>query len=192
MAKQFDALNAEHIGFIERQKIFFIGSACAGSKVNLSPKGTDLLRVLGANQVGYLDLTGSGNETAAHTLAGGPVTFMFCAFEGPPLILRLYGQAAVHGRGSAGYAALVAGFGETEPGLSEAAGREPAGARQIVVLQVAMVQTSCGYAVPRFAPLGRRDGLDNWARGKGEAGLAAYRAEKNAMSLDGLPTGILG
>jgi len=176
MAKQFPSLNPDHIGFIEQQKIFFIGSAAPKSRVNLSPKGTDLLRVLDESHLAYLDLTGSGNETSAHTRAGSPLTFMFCAFQGPPLILRVYGTGKILPRNHPEYPELAALI----------CSHEPPGARQIVLLTADLVQTSCGYAVPRFAYEAPREGLTNWARGKGEEGLIAYRQEKNRTSIDGL------
>lgn len=183
MAKQFPALTAEQVDFIGRQRIFFTGSAAEGSRVNISPREASALRVLGPNAVAYLDQTGSGAETAAHLRAGGRMTIMFCAFEGPPLILRLYGQGQSLVRGGPDYAALLAeAFG----------GTEPPGARQIVVQTIDLVQTSCGFGVPLFAPTGERPTLQRWAEAKGEAGLEAYRAEKNARSIDGLPTGLVG
>jgi hypothetical protein len=181
MAKQFPGLEADHQEFIARQKIFFVASATAGSHVNLSPRGADLFRVVGANSVVYLDKTGSGNETAAHIRAGGRMTIMFCAFEGPPQILRLYGSGVVHPRRSNAFAVLLKHrFGNVAP----------PGARQIVELRVELVQTSCGYGVPRFTYRGERDGLDRWAEQKGQSGLEAYWLEKNSRSLDLLPTGI--
>jgi hypothetical protein len=181
VAKQFPSIEPAHRAFIERQRVFFVGSAAPGARVNLSPKGLDALRVLGPERVAYLDLTGSGNETAAHLRADGRLTIMFCAFEGPPLILRLYGRGRAHRRGSAGYAGLLPAFG----------GEEPLGARQIVALEVDLVQTSCGYGVPLFAYRGERPSLDRWAEAKGEAGLEEYRRENNARSIDGLSTGLL-
>ncbi|MGA0600234.1 hypothetical protein ACO2Q3_05955 [Caulobacter sp. KR2-114] len=181
MAKQFTALDATLTAFIGRQHVFFAASAAPGSRVNVSPKDGASFRVLGPNRAAWLDQTGSGNETAAHTLAGGPVTVMFCAFQGPPLILRLYGRARIALRGAPDYARL----------LAEAfAGEEPPGARQIVVLDFDLVQTSCGYGVPLFDHVGERDNLRRWAEAKGEDGLDDYRREKNAVSLDGLPTGM--
>lgn len=179
MAKQFSKIEDAQRAFILRQKIFFTGSAAAEGRVNVSPKGMDTLRVLGPNRVAYLDLTGSGNETSAHLLASGRLTLMFCAFEGPPMILRLYGQGHALQRGTSGYAELLPQFGS-----------EPPGARQIVVLDVDLVQTSCGYGVPLYDHRGNRESLIRWAEAKGEAGLEAYRREKNSRSIDGLPTAI--
>ncbi len=181
MAKQFPSISDAHRDFIARQRIFFTATAAPGARVNVSPRPTDALRLLGPNRVAYLDLTGSGCATAAHLRADGRMTIMFCAFEGPPLILRLYGQGRSLPRGTAEYAALLAAeYGE-----------EPLGARQIVTLEIDLVQTSCGYGVPLFDYAGERRGLERWAASKGEEGLLAYRAEKNARCMDGLPTGLV-
>jgi hypothetical protein len=182
MAKQFPHLDASHRDFIARQRIFFAASAAPGARVNISPRGTDAFAVIDERTVAYLDRTGSGNETAAHLKADGRLTLMFCAFDGPPNILRLYGRGEVLRRGGPAYAALLkSAFG----------GVEPAGARQIVRLDIDLVLTSCGYGTPLFAYRGERPSLDNWSRSKGEEGLAAYRREKDLVSIDGLPTGLL-
>lgn len=139
MAKQFPALEDVHRDFIARQHIFFAASATAESRINLSPREASAFRVLGSNRACYLDQTGSGAETAAHLLADGRLTIMFCSFEKTPLILRLYGTARSLMRGTPDYAAVLqAGF----------EGVESAGARQIVLLDITLVQTSCGYGVP--------------------------------------------
>ena len=181
MARQFPRIEPAHRDFLLRQKVFFTASAAADGRVNVSPKGLGALRVLGENAVCYLDHTGSGNETAAHLLASGRLTLMTCAFDGPPLILRLYGQGRILPRGGADYAALLADAFD---------GTEPAGARHIVHLTVDLVQTSCGFGVPLFDYVEERPTLTRWAEAKGEAGLAAYRREKNTRSLDGRPTGL--
>lgn len=181
MSKQFAAIEPGHRAFIEQQHIFFTASAAAEGRVNVSPKDGASLRVLDANHVAYLDLTGSGNETAAHLLADGRLTILFCAFEGSPLILRLYGRGRVVPRGSAEYAALLASAFDS---------RERAGARQIVVLNVEAVHTSCGFGVPRFTHVEDRATLDRWAEAKGDEALRAYRRQKNSVSIDGLPTGL--
>jgi hypothetical protein len=182
MGKQFPNLNASHREFIGRQRIFFAASAAPNARVNVSPRGTDAFAVIDERAVAYLDRTGSGNETAAHLKADGRLTIMFCAFDGPPDILRLYGRGEVLRRGSPAYAALLeSAFGAVEP----------AGARQIVRLEIDLVQTSCGYGTPLFDYRGERPSLDNWAHAKGEEGLETYRREKNMVSIDGLPTGWL-
>lgn len=182
MADQFTRIEPTHREFILRQHIFFVASAAATGHINLSPKGLDSLRIIGSNRVVYLDLTGSGNETAAHLLADGRLTLMFCAFEGAPLILRLYGHGHALRRGSAEYAETLA---------RDFADSEPSGARQMIVLDVERVQTSCGYAVPFLGFAGDRPGLTHWAEKKGEEGLAAYRRAHNLVSIDGFPTGLV-
>jgi hypothetical protein len=181
MAKQFSRIEPAHRDFVARQRIFFAASAAEGARINMSPRGADALRLLGDNAVCYLDETGSGNETAAHLLADGRLTLMFCAFEGAPMILRFYGRGRVLTRGSAAYAALL---------QSAFDGRETPGARQIVHQEIDLVVTSCGFGVPLFDYVDDRPTLRRWAESKGEAGLAEYRAEKNVTSLDGLPTGM--
>ena len=182
MAEDFPNIEPAHRDFILRQHMFFVASAAASGHVNLSPKGLDSLRLVDSKSVVYLDLTGSGNETAAHLLADGRLTLMFCAFEGAPLILRLYGHGRCLRRGGAEYAALLA---------AEFGGVEPAGARQMIQLDVERVQTSCGYAVPFFSFAGDRPGLTRWAEIKGEIGLDAYRRAHNLVSIDGFPTRLL-
>ncbi len=181
MAKQFASMTPAHREFIARQHIFFTGSATAGSRVNISPRPTDALRVLDERTVAYLDLTGSGSETAAHLRADGRITLMFCALDEPPSILRLYGRGTSLPRNTPEYSMLLASAFDTQ---------EPLGARQIVRIDIDLVQTSCGYGVPLFDYVGERATLLRWAEQKGEAGLAEYRRLKNASSLDGLPTGL--
>jgi hypothetical protein len=182
MAKQYPDIDETQRGFIAEQKIFFTGSATADSRVNISPRPTDLFRVLTSNRVLYLDLTGSGNETSAHMLADGRMTIMFCSFAGPPKILRLYGQGRIIRRGSAEYEDLLAAHYN---------GEEPLGARQMVSQQIDLVQTSCGFGVPLFDYAGERPTLQRWAEAKEKAeGLDAYRRQKNRVSIDGLPSGM--
>jgi hypothetical protein len=181
MGKQFDSMTPAHRDFIARQRIFFAASTTATSRVNVSPRPTDALRVLDERTVAFLDLTGSGSETAAHLRADGRITLMFCALDEPPNILRLYGRGSSFPRRSEDYAALLASaFGN----------QEPLGARQIVRIEIDLVQTSCGYGVPLFEYVGERDTLRRWAEQKGEAGLQEYWRQKNARSIDGLPTGL--
>lgn len=182
MAKQFSRIEPDLRAFIARQRIFFVASAASGGRINLSPKDGASLRVTGPNEAVYLDRTGSGNETAAHLRADGRLTFMLCAFEGAPLILRLYGRGCIVRRGSPRYQSLLAAHYD---------GAEPLGARQIVALAVDLVQTSCGYGVPLFTYEGERPSMDNWEQAKGAEGLEAYRREQNLVSIDGLPTGLL-
>jgi hypothetical protein len=180
MAKFFDRIEPALREFIERQHIFFTASAAAKSRINLSPKGSDSFRVLDANTVAYLDQTGSGNEAAAHMRADGRLTIMFCAFEGAPMILRLYGHGRTLPRGCDEYGRLLD---------SAFAGEEPPGARQIVVLAVESAQTSCGYSVPLYEYKEERQTLKNWASRQGGDGIRKYWRERNAVSIDGLPTG---
>jgi hypothetical protein len=176
MAKVIPALDDALIEWIARQHVFFVASAPSdGGHVNLSPKGHDSLRVLDETTVAYLDLTGSGAETIAHTRENGRLTVMFCAFEGPPRILRLFGTGVAHPAGTARYAELAPLF----PDLP--------GRRSIVVLDIDRVQTSCGYAVPFMDYRSERETLQQWAHRKDDAELAGYWAEKNTESIDGLP-----
>jgi hypothetical protein len=178
MARRFDSLSDEHIRFIAEQKIFFVGTAAAESRVNISPKGMDTLRVLNDRRVAWLNVTGSGNETAAHVEINPRMTLMFCAFEGPPLILRLYGHArAVHRNDPE--------WGELYPLF-----KPLPGARQIFGLAIDLVQTSCGAGVPLHQYLGDREELNEWSRKKGEDGVRQYWLDKNQLSIDGLPTHI--
>ena len=181
MAKQFDHIEPAHAAFIEGQHIFFTASAAATGRVNVSPRGADAFRVLDPNTVAYLDETGSGNETAAHLLASGRLTIMFCGFETVPMILRLYGQGQSLPRGTPEYDAML------ETAFNN---QETPGARQIIRLDVAMVQTSCGYGVPLFDYREQRPTLRRWAETKGEDGVAAYWHEKNVFSIDGFETGV--
>lgn len=178
MAKFYDALTPELVELIARQKIFFVASAPNAGRVNVSPKGLDSLRVLDPKTVAYLDLTGSSAETAAHIHENGRLTLMFCTFEGEPLILRLYGQGELVRPESPAWAELRARFSDIP------------GARQMVLLHIDSVQTSCGFGVPLFDYVGERSLLVNWAEKKGTDGLREYQQQKNRLSIDGLPTGL--
>jgi Pyridoxamine 5'-phosphate oxidase len=181
MAKQFSRLEPNHSDFIRRQQIFFTASAAETGRVNVSPRSTDTFRIVNENAVVYLDRTGSGNETAAHVRSNGRMTIMFCAVEGPPNILRMYGQGRVIRRESSEYVELLEShFGNFEP----------LGARQMVWLDFELVQTSCGFGVPLYQYTGERDSMDRWAESKGTDGIAAYWREKNAKSMDGVSTGM--
>lgn len=178
MARTFPELNAAQIELIGKQRIFFVASAPHEGRVNVSPKGMDTFRVLDPLRAGYLDATGSGNETAAHLLQNGRITIMFCTFEGPPMILRIYGTGRVLRPLDAEWEAVRPAFG---PPLT--------GERQIILVDVGSVQTSCGYGVPLYEHKAERTQLTAWAEHKGDEGLIAYREEKNMRSIDGLPTG---
>lgn len=182
MAKKFPRIEQVHREFIQRQKIFFNATAAQGARVNVSPRDVASFRVLSSNQVAYLDLTGSGNETAAHLRADGRLTILFCSFERAPMILRLYGRGRVVSRRSQEYSELL------NRHFSKA---EPAGARQIVILDVDLVQESCGYGVPRYLFVGERSTLTRWARAKTPEQMEQYRRDVNTSSLDGWPTGLL-
>lgn len=181
MAKQYDRIEPAHHRFIAAQHIFFTASAAPTGHVNVSPRSTDMFRVLDDQAVLYLDRTGSGNETAAHLRADGRLTIMFCAVEGPPLILRLYGRGQVIHRESAAYAEHLSRHYANAP---------PLGARQMIRLDVDLVQTSCGYGVPLFSYEDERPQMDAWAQAKGVDGINDYWSEKNRKSLDGFPTGL--
>lgn len=178
MGKMYESITPEHQAFIEQQPLFFVASAplTGTGHVNLSPKGLDSFRVVDPRTVVYLDLTGSGNETAAHIVENGRLTIMFCAFEGNPKILRLYCRGQILTRASQGWDEAVARF-PSQPGI-----------RQLVVGRVDSVQTSCGFGVPLLSFVEQRNQLSRWAESKDDAGLAEYRRTRNAVSLDGLLT----
>ena len=178
MGSRYPAIQLEHRAFIERQPMYFVATAAPDGRVNLSPKGMDSLRVLDANRVVWLNGTGSGNETAAHLLEHPRMTLMFCAFEGKPLILRLYGTArAVHSR-------------DADWLLLKALLPDVVGARSIFDLSVDLVQSSCGMAVPLMDFQAQREDLsDHWRK---NADLEGYWRRKNVTSLDGKPTRIFG
>ena len=176
MAKLYTEIPQKLQEFIENQKIFFVATATADSKINLSPKGMDSLRVVGPNRVIWLNVTGSGNETAAHVQENPRMTIMFTAFEDDPLILRLYGTAKTIHKDDTEWQQLS----PLLPSLP--------GARQIFDLNVDLVQTSCGFAVPLYDYVGEREYLNTWAEKKGEEGVEAYWKETNRVSLDGKPT----
>lgn len=179
MGQQFLEISDTLKAFIEQQKIFFVGTATEASRVNISPKGMDSLRVLSDTRVIWLNVTGSGNETAAHIQHQPRMTLMFVSFEGKPLILRLYGTAKVVHQNDPEWSELYVRFNPI------------VGARQIFDLSVELVQTSCGMAVPFFDYVDEREQLTDWAIGKGEQGLKDYWLAKNQQSLDGIPTHIL-
>ena len=176
MGQRYSEITEKLKQFIEEQKIFFVATATADSRVNVSPKGMDSLRVLGKNRVVWLNVTGSGNETAAHVQENSRMTIMFATFEGKPIILRLYGKAAVIHKKDSLWAELYSLF------------KPIPGARQIFNLDVDLVQTSCGMAVPFFDYAGEREQLNDWALKKGEYGIKEYWLEKNQVSVDGKPT----
>lgn len=178
MAEKFSELNDKHIDFIARQHMFFVGTAADTGFVNVSPKGMDSLRVIGPNKIVWLNFTGSGNESAAHLLENERMTLMFCSFDQLPRILRIYGSArTVHPRDNK-WSNLSRLFSEHFS------------MRQIFELEIELVQTSCGYAVPKYDLKSQRDTLTRWADKTGEPGIKEYWAEKNTLSLNGKETGI--
>jgi hypothetical protein len=176
MGRSYDAVPDHLAPWMEAQPVFFVASAplSGDGRVNLSPKGGDSLRVIDPTTVAYLDLTGSGAETIAHTRENGRLTLMLCSFDDQPNIVRLFGQGEAVLPGDHRFAALAARFPE-HPGT-----------RSVVVLRVHEVTTSCGYAVPRMELLAPRSTLAEWAERKTPDELDDYRARKNARSLDGL------
>lgn len=181
MATQYEALNSDHHSFIQRQHIFFTASAAAESRVNISPREIGALRIVDDNTVIYLDRTGSGNETAAHMLAGGRITIMLTSFSGPPQIMRLYGRGVSVGWETEEFEELISTYYDDNT---------PLGARQIVKLNIDLVQTSCGFGVPLFNYEGDRSSLENWHNHKGPDGISKSWEEHNLSSIDGLPTGL--
>ena len=180
MAKQFERLEDDHNRFITEQHLFFTATAAPDGRVNVSPKGMDSLRILGPNRIAWLNLTGSGNETAGHLLEHPRMTLMWCSFTKRPLILRAYGTARAVHVGDAGWDALAALF---PPHRS---------ARQIFDMDVDLVQTSCGYAVPFMEYTGERDTMQKWVDARSDDDIRAYWAERNATTIDDLPTGVPG
>ncbi|WP_338848203.1 pyridoxamine 5'-phosphate oxidase family protein [Massilia sp. W12] len=176
---RFPQLSQELIEFIQRQHLFFVSTATAEGRINLSPKGMDSLRVLSPTEVLWVNGTGTGNETATHLQTHPRMTMMFCSFDKAPLILRLYGQARMYHCDAPEWPALLAHF---EQGV--------AGARQVFVLEIDLVQTSCGFGVPRMEFVKERGTLEKWANKKGEAVIREFWRNANMVSLDGLPTGM--
>jgi len=178
MGQRYPELSDTLKQFIETQKLFFVATAADG-RVNLSPKGLDTLRVMDDKRVVWLNVTGSGNESSAHIQENPRMTIMFIAFEGDPMILRLYGQARVIHKNDPEWAGLIPLF------------KPLPGARQIFDLTIDLVQTSCGMAVPFFDYSGERGQLNDWGANKGEAGIREYWEKKNQIGLDGQPTHIM-
>jgi len=177
MGRTFDAVPDHLAAWMVDQPVFFVATAplAADGHVNLSPKGDDSFRVLSPTEVAYLDLTGSGAETIAHVRENGRLTIMFCSFGEKPNIVRLFGRGATVLPGDPRWDELAPLFPPRD------------GARSIVTLAVERVMTTCGYAVPYMELIGPRPTLTEWAARKSDDELVAYRAEKNAVSIDGLP-----
>ncbi len=178
MAKFYDKLTTRLQKFINEQKIFFVATAPEEGRINLSPKGMDSLRVLGENRVLWLNVTGSGNETAAHLLENPRITIMMCSFEGAPNILRIYGKGRAIHPTNAEWNDVVGLFPETP------------GTRQIFDISVESAQTSCGMSIPYYDYKGEREQLNDWAKEKGPEGIEQYWKDRNLTSIDGKPTGL--
>ncbi|MBL8153428.1 MAG: pyridoxamine 5'-phosphate oxidase family protein [Anaerolineae bacterium] len=178
MGKVFDHITDDVQRFIRKQHLFFVATAplAEDGHINLSPKGMDSFRLLGGNRVAYLDLTGSGNETSAHIAENGRITFMFCAFEGSPNIVRLYGTGRTILPDDPEWAALIGQFPDY------------LGIRQIITAEIQRVSTSCGYAIPFFDYQGERETLTKYWEAKGETAVPDYQRQNNTTSIDGLPT----
>jgi len=180
MGKLHDSIKPPHKEFIEKQHIFFVSTAplSADGRINLSPKGLDCFKVLSENKVAYMDLISSGNETSAHTLENGRITIMFCSFEGAPNILRLYGKGFTVLPGAEDWEIYSRHF-KIYPST-----------RQIIIANIDLVQTSCGFGVPLYDYVGERNVHFEWAEKKGADGLFEYVQKNNLTSLDGLPTNL--
>jgi len=177
MSHQRENIDSELAAWITQQRVFFVATAPLSSNghINTSPKGGEAFRILGPLEVAYLDYTGSGAETAAHLRENGRIVIMFCAFDGPPKIVRLHGHGTV--------------ITSSDDRFSELSSRFPAnpGTRAIIHVAVGRVSDSCGWSVPLFDFHSHRDNLDRWAANKGPEELNSYRAAKNQNSIDGLP-----
>lgn len=179
MAVKFDSINKAHKEFIEKQKMFFIGSAGAEGFINVSPKGMDTLKIIDENTVVWLNHTGSGNETSAHVQENGRMTIMFNSFDKAPMILKLYGKAKVIHDKDESWEEISSYFNTF------------VGARQFFEMHVELVLTSCGFGVPQYKYIGERNKLQKWAQKKGREGMKAFWVENNIETLDGVPTHII-
>lgn len=179
MATQYSEISDKVISFINQQHVFFVATATENSRINLSPKGMDSLKVIDKNRVIWLNVTGSGNETAAHVQVNPRMTMMFTAFEGPPMILRLYGNAKVIHPDDSDWDKLYALL------------KPLPGARQIFDVEIDLVQTSCGMGVPYLDYKEDREMLNVWAKTKGEEKIKQYWRDKNRLSIDGIETHIV-
>ena len=179
MAVKFDSINKAHKEFIEKQKMFVIGSAGAEGFINVSPKGMDSFRIVDENTVVWMNHTGSGNETSAHVQENGRMTIMFNSFDKIPMILKLYGEATVVHDADERWEELRLLFPHY------------IGARQFFELKVELVLTSCGFGVPKYKYIGERNKLQKWAEKTGREGMKLYWSEKNMKTLDGVETEVM-
>lgn len=178
MGKIYQEITPELIAWVNQQHLFFVATAplASAGHINCSPKGLDTLRIIGPRRVAYLDLTGSGAETIAHLRENGRIVFMFCALAGPPKIVRFHGRGEAITPASPAWAELRLAFPDYP------------GARTIILADITRVSDSCGYGVPTFEYVEDRDTLERWAEAKGAEALPLYRNQKNARSIDGLPS----
>jgi hypothetical protein len=177
MAKVFSQIDEAMAAWIGQQHLFFVSTAPlqADGLINCSPKGLNTFRILGPQQVAYLDLTGSGVETIAHLRENGRIVVMFCALEGAPKIVRFHGQGEVLEPHQPAFSTLRPLFPEL-PGV-----------RSIILVNVQRISDSCGFGVPRYAYQAERDALPQYAEQQGVEGMQLYRVKNNAHSLNGLP-----
>jgi hypothetical protein len=178
MSRFYQTLTPELREFIGKQHLFFVASAARNGRINLSPKGMNTFRILADDRVGYLDLTGSGNETAGHILHDGRLTIMFCSFDENPLILRLYGRGEIARPNDPSWPDLIPHFDQMP------------GQRQLILLHIESLQSSCGFGVPRYELLEVRQTLVQWCAKKGPEGVRKYWLEKNQRTIDGMETQI--
>ena len=178
MGKTYPEIPDDLAEWMRAQRVFFVATAPSGDDghVNCSPKGCDTFRVLGPTTVGYVDYTGSGVETIAHLRQNGRIVVMFCAFEGPPKIVRVHGRGEVVRPADDGFAELLTRFDV-----------DPLGVRAIIRVEATRISDSCGYGVPLMTFERERDTMRKWAEKKGPEGVAQYQRDKNARSLDGHP-----
>ncbi|MEZ5977705.1 MAG: pyridoxamine 5'-phosphate oxidase family protein [Planctomycetota bacterium] len=178
MSRTIETITPELADWIHAQKLFFVATAPASldGHVNCSPKGLDSLRVLGPHRAAYLDHTGSGSETIAHVRENGRIVLMFCAFTGPPKIVRLHGRGAIVLPGTTEWKALAKHFPKYD------------GARSIVTVDVTRISESCGLGVPEMEVARERRMLQDWAKKRGKKGIREYQELRNAASIDGLPS----
>ncbi|PCI04879.1 MAG: pyridoxamine 5'-phosphate oxidase [Flavobacteriaceae bacterium] len=176
MGTKLNALTPTLECFIKKQALFFVGTAATEGNVNISPKGSDSFRIINKHKIVWLNLTGSGNETAAHLIKNNRMTIMFCAFEGKPLILRLYGKAIIYHKRDVEFHKYEVLFPKN------------AGARQIIEMDIDFIQTSCGYSVPFMDFKEDRNQLNSWAEKQGETKIEEYWKQKNTTSIDGFDT----
>ena len=179
MAVKFESINKVHKEFIEKQKMFVIGSAGADGFINISPKGMDSFKIIDENTVVWMNHTGSGNETSAHVQENGRMTIMFNSFDKAPLILKLYGKAIVIHDKDKRWEEMSSHFIEF------------IGARQFFEMKVELVLTSCGFGVPQYKYIGERNKLQKWAEKKGREGMKVYWSEKNTKTLNGVDTNVM-